>query len=222
MKTDYTYRENRMEESVLISVREEMKKFISQRRFEHTLGVEREIQSLCALYLPERAGEMRVAALLHDITKECCPSEHIELLEKHGVPLPESYKRTPKLFHALTGAYLAREKFGEYFDDGMFSAILYHTTGRRDMTLEEKLLYLADYIEDTRTFDDCVRLRKYFYDNIALASTEVERLRVLNKTLLYSFDMTIKALVIEGAEIDLNTVDARNFLMEEINSTQNK
>ncbi len=211
-----------MEEAVLISVREEMEKLISPGRFEHTLGVEREVQSLCEIYLPEREREMRVAALLHDITKELGAAEHIRLLEKYGVPVPESYKRTPKLFHALTGAYLAKEKFGKYVDNRVFSAILYHTTGRRDMTLEEKLLYLADYIEDTRRFDDCVRLRKYFYDNIATASTKTERQSVLNKTLLYSFDMTIKALVLEDAEIDLNTVDARNSLIEEINSTHNK
>lgn len=211
-----------MEEAVLISVREEMEKLISPGRFEHTLGVEREVQSLCEIYLPEREREMRVAALLHDITKELSPAEHIKLLEKFGVTIPESYRRNPKLFHALTGAYLAKEKFGKYVDNRVFSAILYHTTGRRDMTLEEKLLYLADYIEDTRRFDDCVRLRKYFYDNIATASTKTERQSVLNKTLLYSFDMTIKALVLEDAEIDLNTVDARNSLIEEINSTHNK
>ena len=216
------YRENIMEESVLISVREEMAKLISPKRFEHTLGVEREIQSLCALYLPEKVKEMRVAALLHDITKELSPAEHIKLLEKYGATIPESYRRNPKLFHALTGAYLAREKFAKFVDDRMFSAILYHTTGRRDMTTEEKLLYLADYIEDTRTFDDCVRLRKYFYDNIATASTKAEKQGVLDKTLLYSFDMTIKVLVLEDAEIDLNAVDARNFLIEEINRTQNK
>ncbi len=211
-----------MEESVYNAVKEEIATLISPKRLEHTLGVEREVRVLCSLYLPERECEMRVSALLHDITKELSPAEHIKLLEKYGVPIPESYKRNPKLFHALTGAHYAREKFGGYIDEEMFSSILYHTTGRRGMTLEEKLLYLADYIEDTRTFDDCVRLRKYFYDSIASASTDVQRQSALNRTLLYSFDLTIKALVLEDAEIDLNTVDARNFLIEEINSTQNK
>ncbi len=204
-----------METTVLDAVREKMRVIISPKRFEHTLGVEREIAELCALYLPEREGEMRIAALLHDITKELSPSEHIALLERYGVDIPESYKRNPKLFHALTGAYLARDRFVECVDDEMFYAILYHTTGRRGMTLAEKLLYLADYIEDTRTFDDCVRLRKYFYDSIADAATEADRMSVLDRTLIYSFDLTVKALVLEGAEIDLNTVNARNFLIEE-------
>ena len=211
-----------MEICVLDAVRDEMSKSISPKRFEHTLGVEREISALCRLYLPDRITQMRIAALLHDITKELSPAEHIALLGKYGIAVPESYKRNPKLFHALTGAYMAKEIFSEYIDEKSFSAILYHTTGRRGMTLEEKLLYLADYIEDTRTFDDCVRLRKHFYDSIASASTEADRTDVLNKTLLYSFDMTIKALVVEGAEIDINTVDARNFLIEEMNKAHNR
>ncbi len=211
-----------METCVLDDIRDEVSKIISGRRFQHTLGVEREVAALCALYLPKRETEMRLAALLHDITKELSPAEHIALLDKYGVDVPESYKRNPKLFHALTGAHLAKEKFGAYIDEKTFLAILYHTTGRRGMTIEEKLLYLADYIEDTRTFDDCVRLRKYFYDSIALASTEAERADVLSKTLIYSFDMTVKALVIDGAEIDINTVDARNFLIEEMNKAHNR
>ena len=88
-----------MNESVLDAVREKLSKKISPKRFEHTLGVEREIGELCKIYLPDRAVEMKLAALLHDITKECTPSEHISFLEKHGIPIPESYRRTPKLSH---------------------------------------------------------------------------------------------------------------------------
>ena len=210
-----------MEESLLDAVRRELGAHISAKRLSHTFGVEREVKALCEIYLPEKEMKLRLAALLHDITKELSPNENVKILEKYGVQAPESYKRNPKLFHALTGAYLAKDKLGEYADEEIFSAILYHTTGRRNMTLGEKILYLADYIEDTRTFDDCVRLRKYFYDSIEAAVTDVEKMTVLNKTLIYSFDLTIKALVLENAEIDLCTVDARNSLIEEMNSVQN-
>lgn len=209
-----------MLESELDVLREEMRKSISEKRFAHTLGVEREAKALCEIYLPERVSEMRAAALLHDITKEKSTKEHTELLEGYGIKAPEGYARNPKLFHALTGAHIARKKFGEYVDGGVFSAILYHTTGRRGMTLEDKIIYLADYIEDTRTFDDCVKLRKYFYDSIKSAKTDREKLAVLDRTLLYSFDLTVKSLILEGAEIDMNTVDARNYIIEELRRSE--
>jgi len=89
--------------------------------------------------------------------------------------------------------------------------VRYHTTGRADMTVFEAIVYLADYIEDTRTFADCVTLRRYFYENIARAVTTEEKLAVLTDTMILSFDMTIKNLIEENAPIDSDTIAARNF-----------
>ena len=80
------------------------------------------------------------------------------------------------------------------------------------MSIGEKLLYLADYIEDTRTFPDCVELRKYFWDRINAGD---DRQVVLRDTLIISFDMTIKGLIGDGTPIHRDTVEARNFLIEE-------
>ena len=116
----------------------------------------------------------------------------------------------PKLFHAKTGAAVAKRDFSSYCDADILSAIRWHTTGRAGMSVFEMLIYLADYIEDTRTFEDCVVLRRYFYDNIAKAETAEERAEVLRKTMIRSFDMTIGCLIGEGALVDRDTVDARN------------
>ena len=78
------------------------------------------------------------------------------------------------------------------------------------MTLFEMLIYLADYIEKGRTFEDCVELRKYFYLNIESANTYEDKLEVLRKTMLLSFDMTIKNLLDENGLVDLDTISARN------------
>jgi len=83
------------------------------------------------------------------------------------------------------------------------------------MSLSEKIIYLADYIEDTRTFEDCIRLRKFFYDGIADAKDEREKMAVLRDTLILSFDMTIKGLIEERTPIHSDTTAARNFLIEE-------
>ena len=82
------------------------------------------------------------------------------------------------------------------------------------MSLIGKLLYLADYIEDTRTFEDCVVLRRRFYDTIDTCREDPHALcRHLDKILLLSFDMTIRDLLENGAPIDANTTAARNALI---------
>lgn len=77
------------------------------------------------------------------------------------------------------------------------------------MSLTQKLMYLADYIEPTRSFDDCIKLRNYFYGNIESGS----KLKVLNDTLILSFDMTIENLIKQRNPIHPDTIAARNYLI---------
>ena len=77
------------------------------------------------------------------------------------------------------------------------------------MTVFEAIVYLADYIEQTRTFADCVTLRQYFYSRIAKEGT-ANRDIILRDTMILSFDMTIRNLMEEGGLIDHDTIAARN------------
>ena len=81
------------------------------------------------------------------------------------------------------------------------------------MTLFEAIIYLADYIEPGRTFGDCIRLRKFFYDGIANASSIGEKFEVLRQTMVLSFDMTISNLIEEGKAVDFDTIEARNYFL---------
>ena len=72
--------------------------------------------------------------------------------------------KSPKLLHAKTGAALARDLFG--VSDRVYEAIRWHTTGKPDMTLLEKIIYLADYIEPTRDFPGVEKLRELCYEDI--------------------------------------------------------
>ena len=83
------------------------------------------------------------------------------------------------------------------------------------MTLCEKLIYLADYIDLSRTFEDCVRLREYFFSANPETMGEEERLAHLRNTLILSFDMTVRGLLEEGAPVSPDTMDARNQLIIE-------
>ena len=95
----------------------------------------------------------------------------------------------------------------------MLSCVRWHTTGRADMTVCEAVIYLADYIDMSRTFADCVALRNYFWDKEPQNMAERDRESHLWETLLISFDMTVKALVDEGSLISPETVDARNSII---------
>lgn len=203
-------------EEMLSHLRTAMAGQMSEKRYRHTLGVERMAARLGELYLPYRIPALRAAALLHDITKELTTDEQVELCRIYGIPYSRADLLSPKLFHARTGACRARDMYPAYVDDEALDAIRKHTTGAREMSVFAKLLYLADYIEDTRTYPNCVTLRRLFFE-MPENMPQRERLLHLDKILVLSYDMTIRDLLGEESPIAPDTVDARNALLEEIN-----
>ncbi len=191
-------------------IKSRLPEFISEKRMKHTLAVADEAKKLAEIFgMSEYDCErLYVAGLLHDITKECSFERQLEICKKFGETWSKSDEKSPKVFHSVTGALMARKLFPETADDEICLAIRSHTTGREDMTLSEKILYLADYIEPTRTFPDCVELRKMFY---AANDFTVEH---LDRILLASFDMTLTSLISDGAFVHEKTVSARNFLLK--------
>ena len=83
------------------------------------------------------------------------------------------------------------------------------------MSLPEKLLYLADYIDESRTFENCVRLRSFFWDANPEKMESGERLALLRDTLILSYRFTIEDLIAEGLPVAIDTVEARNRLLLE-------
>ena len=84
------------------------------------------------------------------------------------------------------------------------------------MSLIEKIIYLADYIDDTRTFPDCVALREMFWGRDVLRMSESERLLHLDSVVLRSLEMTIADLVDNGRVVNAETTAARNYVLEKI------
>ena len=166
------------------------------RRVPHVLGTEQE-----AIHLAGRWGadveKARRAALLHDCTKKLNLEEQLAVAERFQVPLDEMERREIKLLHAKTGAGIAEAVFGT--DREITEAIRWHTTGKGGMTLLEKVLYLADYIEPTRDFPGVEELRKRCYEN-------------LDAGLLLGLEMTIREMEERGAPIHPKTLEARDAL----------
>ena len=198
----------------MTNLRNEIKFYISGQRYDHTIYVYEECVKLAALFglSQEDADKLRVAALLHDITKEKNTSEQIELMEKFNVPYDGEALLSPKTLHTLTGAELAKNDFARLVDENIYNAIKYHATGRENMTLIEKLLHLADYIEKSRKYKNCAKLRKYFYSELKNSS---DPYGTLNDALIISFDMTLENLLKHNEYIDIQTIRSRNYLIME-------
>lgn len=193
-----------------------IKSGMSDFRFSHTAGVERAAVALGELYLPEETDELRVAALLHDITKELSIEEHIALMKRNGLFVGENELRSPKVLHSKTAELVAKEKYSEYATEKIRQSLRYHTTGNENMTVFDALIYLADYIEETRTFEDCVRLREYFWSAEPQKMTYEQREKHLWQTVLLSLDMTVRDIESAGGYISEETLLARRAIAKKL------
>lgn len=107
------------------------------------------------------------AGILHDVTKQLSFREQLILCEEYGIVVDDFYHQNDKPLHALTGSAVAARLFGER--KAVSEAIRWHTTGKADMTLLEKIIYLADMIEPGRNFPGVAQLRKLSAENLDLA-----------------------------------------------------
>lgn len=165
---------------------------VQAKRLPHIRGTEEEAARL-ALRWGSDPQQMRRAAILHDCTKYLTLEEHLAICRHYGVVLDELEQVTEKLLHAKTGAALARHMFGE--DDKVVEAICYHTTGRKGMSLEEKILYMADYMEPCRRFPEVEEMRRLAYED-------------LDRGVAMGAGMVIRDMVAAGRPIHPNTQSA--------------
>ena len=170
--------------------------YLKHKRIPHVLGTEQE-----AIRLAERYGadveKARVAALLHDCTKKLDMESQLALCSHYGIELDELEQVSLKLLHSKTGAAVARDVFG--VDEEIYNAIWWHTTGHAGMTLLEKVIYLADYIEPSRDFPGVDKLRSVCYKD-------------LNEGLLLGMEMTIREMTDMGNPVHRATLEARDAL----------
>ena len=193
----------------------ELEKHLSGKRLEHSLSVRDECAKLADMFgvTGEDRERLLTAAVLHDVTKEKKGKDQLALLEELGVECTPEQLASPKTLHAISGAAFALREYPDQTDEICARMIRSHTTGRPGMTLCEKLLYLADYIEPLRQWDDCRKLRKDFYSGAKKCENVEELCRHLDKILIESFDMTVTELISSGGVIAPETIASRNALI---------
>lgn len=162
-----------------------------------------ECVSECAATLAERYGadveKARLAGLLHDVMKNASAHEHFTVLEKSGEGFSGLELKNHKVWHQITGAaFLKAEGITE--DEEILGAVRWHTTGRADMTLLEKVVYIADFISADRSYPDVGEVRK-------LAQKSLE------EAILYTARYTIKKLVSTDLPVHPATVDCYNDMI---------
>ena len=183
---------------------------LSEKRFKHTLGVAEAARELASVHFPSLdLKSVELAALMHDFTKEYPVERHLELCSLFGIELSEEDIINHKLLHGKTAALIARDSFG--LSDEICSAVYWHTTGRPAMSPFETVIYLADYIEEFRDDPGCIRLREYYKKCM---EKERDKSVALLKTLVRSFDTTIKHLISEERTICETTISARNYYLK--------
>lgn len=171
--------------------------FIEPERRAHVDGCIKEAICL-SNHWGEDPARAATAALLHDLTKSLTREEQLKLCEKYGI-IP----RTADIvsfgpLHAITGAEIARESFGA--DNETASAIRYHTTGRAGMSKLEMIIYLADYIEPTRSFKGVQEVRDLAYDSLDLA-------------MLAALSNTIRKVCGRRKPLSTDTIEAYNYFL---------
>ncbi len=188
---------------------EEIKKYLkenlSSERYLHTLGVMEEAIELAKRYGAD-TKKAEFAGLLHDNAK-CMTKDDLRKFIKENLPdVDENELKNYKTLHAPVGAYFAREKFN-VVDDDIISAIRWHTLGRINMTLLEKIVFLADKIEkNTRDLN--------YRNQIIKILDENEGELGLNKALFRCFVETVKSLAQRKLYICSATIDVYNWLLE--------
>ena len=128
-------------------IENDVKSVLSEYRFTHSLGVAKKAIELAKIYGVQEEIAKKVG-IAHDIAKEMTDEEMIEYAKANNIRIDEIETVKPSLLHGKIGADIAAKKFG--FTQDMINAIKWHTTGRENMSMLEKIIYVADKTEENR------------------------------------------------------------------------
>ncbi len=208
-------------EKEIDALREIVKGRLSEKRFNHTLGVEAMAVKIAKKCLPEKINELRAAALLHDISKEYSEAEHFEIAKRYNVSFSKADMMTPALWHSITAPLVVMEEFVQFATNEIKGAIYNHTAGAPDMSVFDEIIFLADYIEEGRTFLMCTNVREEYFNEIMAAKNREECIFVLHRAMVLSLDNTIKWFVSRGKTYHERTALTRDAILKKLERQNN-
>lgn len=180
-----------------------LKARMGDKRYIHSLNVSDEAVRLAKKYGADEE-KARLAGILHDVTKETPHPEQLEFMESMEVPLSYLERSSPKLWHAISGSVFVKNVMG-IDDEDVINAIRYHTSGRADMSLLEKIIFIADFTSAERNYSDVDVMR-------TLAN------RRLEEAMRYGLSFSISELALKNAAIDPHALECYNEVVLLLNA----
>lgn len=170
-----------------------LQKRLSKKRFVHTVNVMKKAEQLAVMY-QEDVEKAKLAALLHDITKEVDLDKQLKMLQDFAIIKDSVILETPNLYHAFTAAIYAQQELG-ITDADVLNAVRYHTIARAGMSGLEKIIYIADATSDERDYKSVDRFRALSEEDLDVCMFEFLK-------------YTIRYLVKEECLIPTDTMEA--------------
>lgn len=185
-------------ENVEKNIKEYLKKNLSTDRYKHSIGVMKKAEELAKIYNID-IKEAKIVGLSHDIAKEMSIDEYITYAMKNQIKLSKEDKQVIPVLHGIIGANICKNKYG--FTKRMQDAIKYHSTGRARMSMLEKIIFIADKIEENRNYDGIEEIRHLAVTNI-------------DSAIKYFLENTIQKCIKKDLPIHTQTIKARNYLIK--------
>ena len=189
----------------------QVQKMLSDERFLHTLGVMRAAELLGEYCLPGFSEELKAAALLHDVAKELSIDEQKRIIIDGGGTVTDEDELCAPVLHSFAAPYLVAAKFPKYATENILSALRYHTTGSDMMSVFDEIIFLADFIEDTRPYKACIELRDELLSPLLIGEIE-ENQRHLHLMAIKMIDFTAEYLKKRNKPIHSKMASARKML----------
>ena len=202
-------------ESDIKYLRAEVSKRLSNKRFLHTLAVSEMAAELSVFCGIECKIEAEIAGLLHDVTKELPHEAQLSLLFENGISLDEEDEASPAVLHSYTAPLVIKRDFPDYATDKVLSSAKNHTLGSPDMILFDEIIFLADFIERTRTYPASHRVREFVFLNMKSGDFS-QNINTLHKASVMAIDSTLTHLIEQNRIINSKNVLTRNALLSKI------
>ena len=175
-----------------------LKTNLMEKRYIHTLGVADTAIKLAKLNgISEVKAE--IAGLAHDVAKNLSKARIKEIIEENNIILSQLEENNSDLWHSIIGHLEAKDKLG-IEEEEILDSIRWHTTGKEDMSVLAKIIYISDMIEPNRKFEGIEDIRKSTFED-------------LDKGVYLGLTHSIKFLLSKNLLIDENTIKARNYFL---------
>ncbi len=191
-------------EELLNKIDNDLKKVLSEKRYNHSTGVMKKAEELAKIYKID-VNKAKLVGLAHDIGKELSKEEMLEYARKNNIEVDSVEEVNVGLLHAKIGADICKKKYG--FSQDMQNAIKYHTVGNENMDLLAKIIYVADKIEDGRTYNSEEKMKE-------LQVVRDLATKDINKALVYEIDSSITYTIQKHKLIHPDSILTRNMLLK--------